>query len=337
MYIPWGEWSLIKDRLPAKRWQLLGCISPEERCRAASKNLKADIDWSTLVKIWDESPLDSQEERARLTRQEEFFFQDLTDPVVVEKPLLASLDDLFDVVEGMAGKSENVLFDITSFPKRWFFGLLRFLLEEGRFKNVVVTYAPAQSYDSVLASNPETIRALPGFSSLDTRDDCDVAFVGVGFHSHSIMDLFDLERPRRLSMFLPFPPGPPGLVRNWKFVERFETAIRAQEDTSLEGTPISELRISALDAPQCFAALISGSDFGKRSSLVAPFGPKPMSLAMALFCLWVEREGIGEVPAYYSQPLRYSLDYSKGISKYRGKDRLLSYPVKINGKLLYRG
>jgi hypothetical protein len=335
MFIPWGEWSLIKSRLSEKRWQFLGCISPEDRCRAAPAGVRVDVDRATLVKIWDESPLDFTEEKDRLAHQEAILVRELEDPLIVEKPLLANLDDLMDVVETLADGPKNLLFDITSYPKRWFFGILRFVLEEGRFDNVIVTYAPAQSYDNVLASNPETIRALPGFSCLDARSDCDVAFVGVGFHSHSILDLFDLERPRRLSMLLPFPPGPPGLVRNWRFVERFETSVRAREEGKAVDAALSESRISALDAPQCFAALVSGSDSGRKSSLVAPFGPKPMSLAMALFSLWVEREKMGEVPAYYSQPLRYSLNYSRGISKYRGKDRLISYPVKINGRILY--
>jgi hypothetical protein len=336
MFIPWGDWQALSRLLPSVRWQLLGCVSPEDRCLAAPLAVRSVLEGITLVKILDESPLDAAAEAARLKIQEEKFLREFLSPVIFEKPLLATLDDVLETVEKVGGNGDSVILDITSFPKRWFFGLLRFLLDGGRFANVVVTYTAAGSYANTLAFNPETVRALPGFSSMKSRDQCDVAFVGVGFQSHSIMDLFDLERPRYLSMFLPFPPGPPGLVRNWKFVERFETAIFSEQDDRTERPGIAQLRMGALDTPQCFAALVNGSDKGQRSSLVAPFGPKPMSLAMALFCLCVERAGLAEVPAYYSQPLRYALDYSVGVSRYRGTERVLCYPILMEGRPLYR-
>lgn len=52
-------------------------------------------------------------------------------PVIFEKPLLATLDDVLETVEKVGGNGDSVILDITSFPKRWFFGLLRFLLDGG--------------------------------------------------------------------------------------------------------------------------------------------------------------------------------------------------------------
>lgn len=73
MFIPWGDWQALSRLLPSVRWQLLGCVSPEDRCLAAPLAVRSVIEGITLVKILDESPLDAAAEAARLKIQEEKF------------------------------------------------------------------------------------------------------------------------------------------------------------------------------------------------------------------------------------------------------------------------
>ena len=203
--------------------------------------------------------------------------------------------------------------------------------------DVVFTYALGTKYADVLSSNPEIIRTIPTFTSIDRRTMCDVAFVGIGYHSHSVLDLFDIERPKSVTMLFPFPPGPPGIARNWKFVERLEMSIRSDNEfnESMELAGITQLHLGALDLPQNFNALKRVTDDGLRTSLVAPYGPKPISLAMCLFALAAESAGKPEVPAYYSQPTRYALDYTTGVHIGGSGPMVYGYPTRLNARGLY--
>ena len=138
-------------------------------------------------------------------------------------------------------------------------------------------------------------------------------------------------------MMFPFPPGPPGIARNWKFVERLELSIRSDNDTreSMELAGIEHLHLGALDLPQNFSALKRITDDGARTSLVAPYGPKPVSLAMCLFALAAETANKPEVPAYYSQPTRYALDYTTGVRASGGAPIVYGYPTRLNSRELY--
>ncbi len=96
------------------------------------------------------------------------------------------------------------------------------------------------------------------------------------------------------------------------------------------------LHLGALDLPQNFNALKRVTDNGSRTSLVAPYGPKPVSLAMCLFALAAESAGKPEVPAYYAQPTRYALDYTTGIHANTQGPIVYGYPTRLNTRELYQ-
>jgi hypothetical protein len=231
-----------------------------------------------------------------------------------------------------------MIIDITSLPKRWFFVIARLAKENHNLKDLIFTYSLGTKYADVLSSNPEIIRTIPTFTSIERRNTCDVAFIGIGYHSHSVLDLFDIERPKSVTMLFPFPPGPPGITRNWKFVERLELSIRADDDVvqSSEFSGMGHVHLGALDLPQNFDALKRITNNGALTSLVAPYGPKPVSLAMCLFALAAESARKPEVPAYYSQPTRYALDYTTGIHTSGGDPIVYGYPTRLNGRELYK-
>lgn len=57
---------------------------------------------------------------------------------------------------------------------------------------------------------------------------------------------------------------------------------------------------------------------------------------MCLFALAANAAGKSDVPAYYAQPRRYSLDYSTGIRATGGRSDIQGYCIKLGGRRLYQ-
>jgi hypothetical protein len=335
---PWGRLSWVASYFNGYPWTFLGCISREERCLSALAAL-GPVAAARLVRVFDEDPDDAAAERAALDARRDHAQQlfGLPRAAFRDEALLASIDQIEDIIDECARNTGNLVIDISCFPKRWFFLLTRLALQDPRIQNLMATYTVAGAYGQTLSYNPEIVRTLPGFTSMHRRGTCDVALVSIGFHSHSILDLFDVERPKSVRMLFPFPPGPPGVGRNWRFVEKLEGAIRTSGTELTEvGRVVDQIHIGALDLPQNFYALSRATDGATKTSLVAPYGPKPVSLAMCLFVLAAERSGRPEVPAYYTQPMRYAADYTSGVLVRAGVDEVLGYPIRVDGRDLYQ-
>jgi hypothetical protein len=337
-FTPWGELSWLIARLGGRDWSFIGCVSHEERCLATLSVLQEVNVEPTLVRIFDEDPISEDEERANLDiHTAAAVAAGVPREKILDAPLLATIDTIETIVADAVRGHAAAIVDISSFPKRWFFVIARLMKENAILKDVVFTYSLGTRYANVLSSNPEIVRTLPTFTSIDRRTTCDVALVGIGYHSHSVLELFDIERPKSVTMLFPFPPGPPGISRNWRFVERLEQSIRSGYDTNegIELGGIDHLHLGALDLPQNFNALKRVTNDGLRTSLVAPYGPKPVSLAMCLFALAAESADKPEVPAYYSQPTRYALDYTTGVLASGGSPVVYGYPTRLNARELY--
>jgi len=337
-FVPWGELAWLLLRLEVEEWAFFGCIAHEERWLSAWRSGSGRRLTPTFVRIFDADPLSATEEKESLDRQTVLAkAAGVPEDRVFDAGLLATIDQIEKILETATEGVKSVIVDITSLPKRWFFVIAR-LLKETDIDNIVFTYSLGDKYADVLSSNPEIVRALPTFTSMDRRSICDVAFVGIGYHGQSVLNLFDFERPKSVAMLFPFPPGPPGISRNWKFVQKLERAIKPQTVPDGEvsrGTGISHVHLAALDLPQNFAALRKLTADGAKTSLIAPYGPKPVSLAMCLFALAAQKAGKPEVPAYYSQPTRYSLDYTVGTKKSGGASTVYGYPLRLRGRDLY--
>lgn len=89
------------------------------------------------------------------------------------------------------------------------------------------------------------------------------------------------------------------------------------------------------DVPSIFDALCTFTDDGRRTSALAPFGPKTVSLAMCLFAIAADRARRGAVPVYYTQPRRYAIDYTTGIKEVKGVPDIKAYCVRHSGRDLY--
>lgn len=99
--------------------------------------------------------------------------------------------------------------------------------------------------------------------------------------------------------------------------------------------PPDRVHIHMYDCPQIFDALLEMTDRGQRTSAIAPYGPKTVSLAMCLFSIAAANGGLPRVPVFYAQPHRYALDYSTGIKMKGGRPDTVGYCLRLKGRNLY--
>jgi len=322
---PWGDLDWVLGHLPGKRWSLLGAVSTEDRCLATLDTLKGCDGRSRFLAIIDPDPLDKTLFISAIeNRKKEVIALGVRQSEVVDVKLMAGLDDIEqEVLKFLEKASSDIVLDISSMPKRWFFPVLKFMLSDARVENLHVSYASPLSYGEILSENPEPIRMLPGFSG-DGGTEYESVIVGIGFEPLGVPNLFTELQINRLRLMFPFPPGPPAFMRNWMFVKLIEEMTEAKEID----TP-DRVSLHLYDCPQIFDALREMTDTADRTSVFAPYGPKPMSLAMCLYSLAASEAFKRPIPVYYSQPRRYAPDYSSGV---RGNS---AYCIKLSGRNLY--
>ncbi len=271
---PWGPLEWILTRLKVPSWGLLGCNSAEERCIATFRELRSTTSLACLVRIHDPEPADKA---AFLTITDRHKGEMGAVPFTVQlpdAPLMADLDEINQHVETLRkGPDRTVILDISAMPKRWFFPIVKMLLDEPGFQTVLVTYASPTRYADVLAENPDPIRVLPGYNTADGREEHDSLFVGIGYEPLGLTPLFTEIKFRKLTLIFPFPPGPPGFRRNWMFVKSIEDVAKSRDE------PLNCVQIHMHDCPQIFDALSSLTNNGTYTAALAPYGPKPLSLA----------------------------------------------------------
>jgi len=334
---PWGDYRWLLQKHPEKDWIAIACVATERRSVDSILDLSRRVRWMSVISINDPDPFDEREQETALTQSiNDVKAQISCAATYHHDELKSSMDDIKERVLEAVAKSSNIILDITCFPKRWFFPMLRFLTESAHVRNLFVVYTQGEGYAQQISENYEVLRPIQGFASWAGRVDHDIAFIGVGFHAISMLTMFGDDRPKGLRLLFPFPPGPPGLKRNWRFVQYVEQTMKFDESLSQQFKPLDVMQLSAVDASQAFDAMRAVSLSGARTSLIAPYGPKPISLAMCLFALAADAKGASEVPAYYAQPQRYAVDYTARSVVRDGVVQTLGYAVKNQGLLLYK-
>ena len=289
-----------------------------------------------MLKITDPQPLKTDKVEQAYKASENYLKTIPNDQkTIIDSELMATLDDLEDYVELCLTKGPNVILDITSFPKRWFFPFIQMMINDDRVENLVTVYTQGENYAANIAENPELLRPLPGFITADERSSHDHAFVGVGFHDLGMLKLLGDDRVKSLDLLFPFPPGPPGTKKNWKFVEQINRKIGSEISNEDLSEPLSLHFLPALDASEAFTAMSNITRQGQRSSIMAPYGPKPISLAMCLFAIATDNANLKDVPVYYSQPQRYAIDYTKNALSSDKEIQSWAYALKLGGRSLY--
>lgn len=314
-----------------EHWSLFGVVATEDRCTATVNAMQNKLDSKRFIKIIDPH----SEGKPRFDKKFEKVEQQLFDICVDSNEiqivgLLDDIDTIRDQVENFMVKSNpNIVLDITSMPKRWFFPVIRFILAERRVNTLIVTYSAAKSYEDKLSLDPESLQPLPTFGETEIPSCYEELVIAVGYNSLSLRELFEIDILKVRYLF-PFPPGPPGYLRNWRFLQELDKEVRNHNVKEED-----RFQISAYDVSGAFEALGRFTDNGRKPSVFAPYGPKTLSLSMCLFALAVEKAGKNPVNVLYTQPRQYSLNYTTGVGHINGQPDIKAYCLRIDGRDIY--
>lgn len=325
---PWGQIGWTLERLPGRSWSLLGCLGPEERSLGVWNFLhtKQLSDKSLLVEIApDASRYQSEHYQQMQLRHAELQSIGQPSEPIGKTTLFASGSEIVALADNflqVAGK--HVILDISSFPKRFFFPFVKRLLASQQIESLIATYTVPESYASgILSEDHLPFAHLPLFGPIGHPEPhVDAVIVGAGFMNLGLAELLEpYKQDVTVRTFLSFPPGMPAFHRSWEF-------IREMQEILPEGLE-SPIRVGALDCSDTFQHLLGITNNGAIKAILAPFGPKPMSLA---FCLFAAKT---KDVVYYTQPTVYNPQYSVGIKKIDGALGTYAYCLRMNGNDLY--
>jgi len=330
-YRPWGQfhWLLDQYQPVVPQWDLLGCLSPEDRCLTVRNVLfsRRGLGQSYLAQIKDADSIYTEATNELLeTRKGELISSGGTPTDVRPHDLFESPENLITAIGAFIGESTgNIIVDISALPKRFFFMMIKELLKSPQTRNIIATYTiPAKYRIGEMAEDFEPWRPLPMFGEqgLDTR--VKEFFVGVGHITMGLPELFEaLAGELNVHIFIPFPGHPQSIKRNWQFVRTIEKALPQRNI-------IRRTIIHARNVSESFDHILAKTNNGQEETLFAPYGPKPLSLAMCLYsCI------TGNSSVYYTQPKIYPPDYSIGVETIDGIPRIYGYCIRIEGKDLY--
>ncbi len=319
---PWGEIDWFFRKTSQIDWDILGCISAEDRFIGTLDFLSRGniIKNARFWKIIDPPSRDSKILNEKIKKNEKVFLNLKRHANEIEDHnLLESQNEVLSGLnEFLRQTSGNIVFDITCFPKRFFFPIIK-ILRQKNLKNLIITYSTPTSYcKDELSSNPNSWGHLPLFGPTNFPEKAiDVAIVGVGFMPFGLPQLLlNNYNSTPVKLLFPFPPGPPNYQRTWDFIREIEKTYTLKKSDDI-------IRIDSNNLPDAYEQINSLSDSGTKTVLFAPYGPKPFSLAMCLFAS--KHDSV----VYYTQPSHYNPNYSVGLSK------TLAYGVVLDSNNLY--
>lgn len=314
---PWGRLTWLLPKLPQIKWDLLACLSTEDRFNSAFNILQAKekLNSSRFYKIIDPASQDSVIIAEKLQTNGSYINGCSLEEHQLLEPSHRIVDSVNNFIKDCTG---NVILDISTFPKRFFFPIIKLLLKQ-KLNNLIVAYSTPKAYcQGDLSGNPYPWDHLPLFMPVEVPESpVDVAIVGVGFMPFGLPDLL-LSRYSSITVkfLFPFPPGPPNYQRTWDFMRKIQKSFTFKPSDNI-------IRLDSSNMPDAYQYIVKASDNGDKKCLFAPYGPKPISLAMCIYAT------LNESAVYYTQPTYYSPEYSTGV-----KD-VFGYSIIINNKLLY--
>ncbi len=333
---PWGKprWLLQMGSMKAKSWFLIGAISTQDRCLSMVRNQANTyaLARAEFLEIVDEESDFSDQTTARREANRVSFQNDVREDLR-ELHTYGLLDPLRRlqklVAQWVAGEhKKNIILDVTCLPERFFFPMLRWLLDSVAVENLIVTCMSPERYtEEDLAYNPQDWAHIPTFiGSVDiTPPPVKRVIVGAGFLPFGLPDLLKkdyADRNIEVSVLFPFPATPASVKRSWEFVRKFEIDVSLKDDRQLA-------RIGANDLSGCFDRINAITRDGSIPTVFAPYGPKAHSVAMCLKAIQMDAE------VFYTQPTFYHPKYTTGIKLDDGVPAGYAYAVRVNGQALY--
>lgn len=319
---PWGELKWVMSKLHTNKWDIIGSLSTEIRCLTTIKNIYSlNLSNSNFfIEIID--PINSSDhdlKRKDNKSQASILDANFTSNIITRELMQEDSKIYSDITTLLAKCGSHVVIDISCLPKRFFFPLVKLALKESKISNLIITYTKPEQYCSDdLSDEPEPWYPLPLFRPTSFPEKkYDIAFVGTGFMPFSLPKLLkDNHSEISLRLLFPFPPGPPNYQRSWEFVRKIEKHYNFKDEDKI-------IRVNAMDVSEAFSHIYSATSFGSFSALFAPYGPKPISLAICLYA------SLFDCPVYYTQPKYYSPDYSVGSKE------CYAYCIKLKGNNLF--
>ena len=325
---PWGLLPWVLGRLDDHHWSVIANLSTEDRCLAAWRTLKerdrvGDV---RFIEIRDSAQQyrNETEEKLRLRRQEHIDAGGNADDIEAHR-LLESDDSIVTTARTFAiSAGENVMVDISTFPKKFFFPIVKVLLGAAGsgIKNLIATYTRADRYPhSKLAEDickPPYLHPMfaPPFPEPKEK----VQIVGIGFEP---LGLPEFLKGQEFELLMPIPWASRGMQRTWDFVRKLEPYVREPK------------RVYADNVAEIFDHILSLTNRGQRYAVFSPYGPKTMSLAMCLYAV-SEFSASNRPAVYYSQPTVYNPDYSLGVKRTPVGDPVTyAYCLRLDGVDLY--
>ena len=332
---PWGGLEWMLNSLSIRRWALVGAASTEDRCSSVLEILqdRAAVGQKLIYRIQDaESRYSPEVERKTDVNQARFKRLGVADNEIQSRRLLGP--------HGIVGEDiskffklqteQSLIIDISCLPKKIFFLLIRKALEQpNTLQNILITYTEPETYcDAPLAENPQAWNPLPGFLPPMHEPSNKVLVIGLGYEPLGLPDHYSsgLFSDARIRLLFPFPAQPASVSRNWDFARLLEP-VPGNTSTSIE-------RIDSLNVSDTFDKLISVTDAGNLYSILAPFGPKPLSLAMCHFASAYSTK-LNRPSVFYTQPTIYNPNYSAGVKLKNGVPSIHAYCIRLNGNNLY--
>ena len=322
----WGLLRLLLQSLLPRQWHLVVCAGPEERSSAA-----AEVVAGSGVTVASGNCLrlavpkdrfsDEREKRiaASLARLETAIPLKLK---LTGMELFGTSEPLDEMVnEWVSSGRQHILLDISTMPKKIFFPLLRLILRTRAFATVIAIYSrPLRYAEQPLAEDPEPPLPLPLFRPEAAPPQATGGIVALGLEVLGIVDLLeDGGGPESIHVLFPIQSNPDESNRTWTFMQRLRSA------SPKRFTPPRHL--SPLDYGEAYSFIRTLTDDFQGHWWLAPYGPKPVSLAMAVAA--IQRDW----PVYYSQPTIYNPAYSTGIGTEGREAAVYGYLLVSQGEL----
>lgn len=334
---PWGkpQWLFGMPLLKQEDWFLIGCLSTQDRCLSTIRHqgVSFNVTHAAFLDIADEPSKFSAASKLRRDRSRSLF-----EAVVPEKNREIHEFLLFDpfkrlkiLVDTWTSNSlaKNVILDVSAIPEKFFFPIVRWLLESSTVKNIVITYMlPEQYTQEDLAYDARDAGQLHTFTYTGPQPEPTIqkVIVGVGFLPFSLPEwlkkTYKDTNTVKVSLILPFPSAPSNVRKGWEFVRRIEATVNLADDRQIP-------RVDANDLSACFDRIQTITNFGRTPTVFAPFGPKAHSVAMCLQAIKMKAE------VYYTQPTFYHPEYSTGIKMDGTVPAGYAYAIRLNGRDLY--
>lgn len=330
---PWGRARWMLERIPAKNWSLLGSLSSEARGLAIWELLhqRGELGATHLLRLRPPDGHPRGDEMTALADGELNRFLGAGGGEGSIKPhyLLERHGDIVRAAEEfLQDAGPSIVLDITSMPKRFFFPLLRFIVADASKPDIIVTYTVPERYArGPLHEDVEAPGYLPAFMPRLSDDDGrqqPVLVVAVGFESPGLVQVLEEDHGAGVHYLFPFPSAPPFYQGTWEFLQE-GMSITDDRRSHIEG-------ITSRDPGSVFDKLLAITNGGRRDCVLAPYGPKPVSLAMCLFAIG---PGADSACVRYAQPKYYNPEYSAGIAVDRYGVVSYAYPIRIGGRNYY--